>query len=162
MINQYELINTQDDLLSICPIRRLETEDINPKTNNVFDIMTIINENYLLTKLNREYLFVIAFDEFDKLLGVYLNNVGNEKSVDNDYKRLFSFLIIIKSSSFILIHNHPNDCKYATEGDIESYFETKNIADKIGLYLKGSYIICQNGYVNCEDNSFTEFYKEIK
>lgn len=145
-INVYDVIYTND-------IPNLKICDKIQVRNNKFDInncMNILNDYAGLSRLPIEHVYLASVDKVNKINGVIKIAEGNENHAEMSKRKITSFLLLVGSSHFLMVHNHPNDVMYASNDDIISEMMMNTIAGMIEIKFDGSYIAGKNGYIKVE------------
>ena len=157
MLKQYELGRKEDNLVCLNIINTIDTEDINPFTNDEFEIMSILKDYLHIGDLKEEHLYIISQDDFNRITGIFLAGIGENSKVESDYNRILTFLLLIGASKCIQVHNHPIDIETGkgvlepSDGDKKNALVFRTKCNMFNIISNGSYIITNDGYYNIEN-----------
>jgi DNA repair protein RadC len=117
------------------------------KIESYKDIVEIMKTYYKMHLLNEEYVYVLAFDSYLNLKGIFQLSHGTSKSSYLTNKELYTFLLLAGADKFVIVHNHPNGNLDISEGD---YDVTNNIilfSNYMDIELSKHIIISKKGYI---------------
>lgn len=109
-------------------------------------IFRLMHDVFNADNLPEEHLWLIALAATAKPVGFFEVSHGTVSSSLVDTKAVFSRLLLVGTSQFVLVHNHPSGDPNASQEDIKT---TKKIqeAAKIMGYAMCDHIICgSDGY----------------
>lgn len=109
-------------------------------------IFRLMHDVFNADNLPEEHLWLIALAATAKPVGFFEVSHGTVSSSLVDTKAVFSRLLLVGASQFVLVHNHPSGDPNASQEDIKT---TKKIqeAAKIMGYTMCDHIICgSDGY----------------
>ena len=160
MLNQYEIYNNYEKGVYLSIINKIDTEDINPYSDDVYDMMCILDKYLNVGEMLNEHVYVLALDSLDRMLGIHMLTIGSQKNINLDEieKNIYIFLLLLGAKSFIFVHNHPYSIGIkkgnldSSLDDIATTQKLKKAGEIIGIQLKGSYVITKEGYYNIETN----------
>lgn len=101
-----------------------------------------------------ENFYVLSYNNFNEIIGVIKIALGGKKQAIIPFDKIFTYLLLSNSDSFICIHNHPNNNQKKSTEDIAIEQQIKYIADILDIEFKDSLIIT-NDYMDA-------LHKEIK
>lgn len=142
-INIYDVVYTGD-------VPKLKVCDRIQVINNKFEIsncMNILNDYAGLSQLPIEHVYLASIDKLNRINGIIKIAEGNENHAEMSKRKITSFLLLLGSSHYLMVHNHPNDAMYASNDDIMSAMMMETIAGMIEITFEGSYIAGKTGYV---------------
>lgn len=111
--------------------------------NNIVDFL---NNNYHMSKLNEECVYVISFNTLMKPLGVFQLSHGNYKETNINMRELGIFLLLTGAERFIVAHNHPNGSPEISGGDFEITNKMIQFANLLDIELIQHYVIGRSSY----------------
>lgn len=158
MLNQYEICIDENNKRYLQAIAQFNLEDINPNTNNIFEIMNVLNDNLKVGYMETEHIYIIACDYKGGMIGIYLNNIGKYDLTKIDLRTISLFLLLSGAAKFIMVHNHPNNCSDYSQEDLDTTETVKIMGQYIGIELIGSYVLTKDKYTNILTNETKELY----
>ena len=148
MINQFEIMQNE---YGNPVLRKTRSFDVNVDNGcNLSAIMYILNECYDLDSLDNEYVYIVALNYYERIIGVYLVSIGTYKQCYIDTRSIACFLALSGAKKFIMIHNHPDDYLKASEDDFKSANKIEQIGMLLGMEFVGSFIICKSGWLKVD------------
>lgn len=101
-----------------------------------------------------ERIYIIAYDESDRLVGICKIADGDLNSVNLDNRKIITFLILSGATQFIVEHNHPNGISTPSQGDKYVDGSLKIIAMLFNLTYLGGLVVGNGEFslINGEEN----------
>lgn len=145
-INQYKLIKDSNRHPKL-QIEKTITykKDIFLSTKDVVDFM---NAKFDMKKLFVEYVYLLAFNSQQKLVGIFEVSHGKTIQADIPIKEIFISLLLLGAEQFELIHNHPNGNLKASMADVIITNKIKTCANNLDILFDDHIIIADNGWVS--------------
>lgn len=116
-------------------------------------IVEMVNNLYQLNKRAEELFYLVALDVRVSVSGVFELSHGTCCNAILDMKAVFSRLLLVNSSSFVLIHNHPSGDPSPSKEDISSFDRAIECSGVMGMSGM-DYIIVGGG------NKYYSFFEQ--
>lgn len=116
------------------------------------DMVVMFNEMTHLNEMAEEYFYVIAFDYFDRPIGVYQVSHGTWNFVYVGIRELNIFLCLVGAHSYYVIHNHCLNMKGISEEDLDLTKSLKEYSDIVGIDYCDHLIVLKDSYISIDDN----------
>ena len=111
------------------------------------DCMTLMQLNFALDILDNEHLYIVGFDHYDRLCGVYCVSSGDFKSVQHYNRNIALFLLLVGARKFRMFHNHPDNALSGSSGDYQVMGFMISLGNVIGIEFIDSYVLCPDGWI---------------
>lgn len=115
---------------------------------NTFDFMEMY---FNLSDQMTEYTYMIALDTAGKILGVFNIGHGNISSSPCPIREIIQNAILIRASSFVIVHNHPSGNLEPSEADIICYKKIKEACKLHEMKLHTYMIIGEGNFYSHEE-----------
>lgn len=159
-IKQYEIFKDKNRLPYIKPIKEFDNElakaMLDEESYSLETKLDILKRFFKVPEYESEHLFVIA-STAEKILGVYLEGIGNLGSIEGNPRNMCVFLLLVGAEKCLVVHNHPNDVLQGSDGDKENAQYLRELLNMLDIKFEGSYVISNEGYVNVEDDVVYEW-----
>lgn len=120
--------------------------------NNPSIIVDNMKQLYELDALADEYVYMIAFDNSCKVLGIMEISHGGVKEAVCTPREVFQAALLMNATAIALIHNHPSgNCK-PSENDQKLEKRLKEAGQIIGIELLDFIIAGENTYYSSHEN----------
>lgn len=101
--------------------------------------------------LSQEYMVAVAVDPQNRPLGIVEVSVGGVDFAHVDPRVLFSALLLMNASAFILVHNHPSGNPEPSADDVEMTKRIKDGAKLLLIRLLDHIVVTRQGSVSFLD-----------
>lgn len=114
-------------------------------------IFTMMVELFHLERMADEYVYLIAFNNKMKVLGLFQvsNGIGNASLIDP--RGIFMRAVYIGASNLILVHNHPSGVTTPSKEDISVHKRLKEAGELMGIPIVDHVIIGSDGYLSFKE-----------
>lgn len=104
-------------------------------------IFTMMMELFHLERMADEYVYLIAFNNKMKVLGLFQvsHGIGNASLIDP--RGIFMRAVYIGASNLILVHNHPSGVTTPSKEDISVHKRLKEAGELMGIPIVDHVII---------------------
>lgn len=115
------------------------------------DIFTMMMELFHLERMADEYVYLIAFNNKMKVLGLFQvsHGIGNASLIDP--RGIFMRAVYIGASNLILVHNHPSGVTTPYKEDISVHKRLKEAGELMGIPIVDHVIIGSEGYLSFKE-----------
>lgn len=150
-INKYrtELNGDQHNILvkeSSCNYSKTENLD------NPGKICNMLNDLFRLNMQAEEYIYMIALNTKQKVLGVFEISHGTVNASILNPRDVFIKALLCGASSIVLAHNHPSQDTFPSKMDIEIHRKIFECGELMNIKLLDSLIV-GNGYYSFAENN---------
>lgn len=114
-------------------------------------IFTMMVELFHLERMADEYVYLIAFNNKMKVLGLFQvsHGIGNASLIDP--RGIFMRAVYIGASNLILVHNHPSGVIIPSKEDISVHKRLKEAGELMGIPIVDHVIIGSEGYLSFKE-----------
>ena len=114
-------------------------------------IFTMMMELFHLERMADEYVYLIAFSNKMKVLGLFQvsHGIGNASLIDP--RGIFMRAVYIGASNLILVHNHPSGVTTPSKEDISVHKRLKEAGELMGIPIVDHVIIGSDGYLSFKE-----------
>lgn len=114
-------------------------------------IFTMMVELFHLERMADEYVYLIAFNNKMKVLGLFQvsHGIGNASLIDP--RGIFMRAVYIGASNLILVHNHPSGVTTPSKEDISVHKRLKEAGELMGIPIVDHVIIGSEGYLSFKE-----------
>ena len=114
-------------------------------------IFTMMVELFHLERMADEYVYLIAFNNKMKVLGLFQvsHGIGNASLIDP--RGIFMRALYIGASNLILVHNHPSGITTPSKEDISVHKRLKEAGELMGIPIVDHVIIGSEGYLSFKE-----------
>lgn len=114
-------------------------------------IFTMMMELFHLERMADEYVYLIAFSNKMKVLGLFQvsHGIGNASLIDP--RGIFMRAVYIGASNLILVHNHPSGVTTPSKEDISVHKRLKEAGELMGIPIVDHVIIGSEGYLSFKE-----------
>ena len=147
----YKMIKGNNNEPKLVKDKPLQIEMVLEDKAELFDDYSstvLLIDNFQMDQLYNEEMYCLAYNDSKELLGCFRISEGSQNECSSDYKKIFTFLLLIGAERFKLYHNHPSNTLNPSIPDVESDMMIMNISDALGIEYSGSYIITSEGFMN--------------
>ena len=120
-------------------------------------IVNMLNDIYKLSEKAEEFVYMLAFNTKQKLLGVFEVSHGTVKASLLNPREIFIRALLCGASNIVIAHNHPSGDTTPSKEDI---YITKRMIDAsklIGLSLLDSIVIGGSTYTSLKEHNSNIF-----
>ena len=114
-------------------------------------IFTMMMELFHLERMADEYVYLIAFNNKMKVLGLFQVSHGIENASLIDPRGIFMRAVYIGASNLILVHNHPSGVTTPSKEDISVHKRLKEAGELMGIPIVDHVIIGSEGYLSFKE-----------
>lgn len=128
------------------------------------EIHRMLNELFKLNKQMVEKSYVIAFDHAKEILGIMQVGQGSTNETPMPFQSIFTFLMLVGATSFMIIHNHISNMPNPSMNDRIITNRADTLGKMFEIAFIGHMIVNPKGYVVDEEKSVglvNELDKEI-
>ena len=150
-ITKYSVMLDKDTMLNKLVKESSTNYSMCTKFTSPSEIVNMLNDIYNLSERAEEYLYMLAFNTKQKLLGVFEVSHGTARATYLSPREIFVRALLCGASNIVIAHNHPSGDVTPSREDINS---TKNLFEAsklIGLCLVDSLIIGGNTYTSLKE-----------
>jgi DNA repair protein RadC len=108
------------------------------------DVYNYLKEN--ISKLDREYFFVIHLDTKGKIISVEIVSIGNLNSTVVHPREVFKTAILNNTHAIILAHNHPSGDPSPSKEDLAITERLISSGELLGIEVKDHVILGKDLY----------------
>ncbi len=126
---------------------------ITSKFNNALEIKGLMTEVFNLDSKADEYVYMIAFNNKMKVLGVFEVSHGTVNYSPIEPRGLFMRALYVGATNIVLVHNHPSGEIYASKTDRAVSERIKEAGELLGIKLIDHIIIAGDGYYSFKENN---------
>lgn len=114
-------------------------------------IFTMMVELFHLERMADEYVYLVAFNNKMKVLGLFQvsHGIGNASLIDP--RGIFMRAVYIGASNLILVHNHPSGVTTPSKEDISVHKRLKEAGELMGIPIVDHVIIGSEGYLSFKE-----------
>lgn len=114
-------------------------------------IFTMMVELFHLERMADEYVYLIAFNNKMKVLGLFQvsHGIGNASLIDP--RGIFMRAVYIGASNLVLVHNHPSGVTTPSKEDISVHKRLKEAGELMGIPIVDHVIIGSDGYLSFKE-----------
>ena len=114
-------------------------------------IFTMMVELFHLEIMADEYVYLIAFNNKMKVLGLFQvsHSIGNASLIDP--RGIFMRAVYIGAYNLILVHNHPSGVTTPSKEDISVHKRLKEAGELMGIPIVDHVIIGSEGYLSFKE-----------
>jgi len=105
-----------------------------------------------LESYTQEVLILIMLDKKHRILSEKMLYKGTSQTFSLNVKEILTEILLARSYSFILIHNHPDGENLPSDNDVFSTIEIENKANELDVKLLDHVIIYRGGYYSFKQN----------
>jgi DNA repair protein RadC len=124
----------------LVPSNRLKRR---PKIRSGEDVFGLLSGG---TALDREAFWVLAIDEKDTLLGVYVAHIGGTSAAVVEAAVVIRMLLITEASKTVFVHNHPSASPTPSREDILLTQKLTKCLDIFSMQLVDHVILAGDGF----------------
>lgn len=144
-ITEYKII--QDKKLHP-KLKEVQTFEYKGKIERSYEcLVSIFITLFSLDRCMEEYVYVVALNANGEWLGILNIAHGGQTEAVVDNKTIFTFLLLVGASKFVLVHNHPSGIMKISDSDYILTENLEELAEKFELDLIEHIMISKNGYV---------------
>lgn len=142
------LVKDQDGFVQLERVMEIPREMSNPEGAYLSyrDIVGIVERLFRLSLQTTEYMYVVGFDTRMHVLGIMELAHGTEQECKFEMRELFSALMLMRASRFVLIHNHVHDVTTPSNADQFKTIHIHQIAEMMGFQFLNHIIVGQQGF----------------
>lgn len=104
-------------------------------------IVSMVNNLYNLGRQTEEYVYLICFNQKQKINAVFELSHGTVNSSFCNAREIFQKALLSNAAHIVLIHNHPSQDPTPSEEDIKTYKKIKEAGKLMGVPLLDSIIV---------------------
>jgi len=132
----------------------------NYPVRNGADVYKFMSESEELEKLEKEHSWILHVNTNKKITKKELYQIGTDSRIYIDIQEIFLRAMINKSRAFIFVHNHPNSCVEASQGDVRACISLRAASKICKIALLDFVIVGERdpGYVSFRDKGL---FKDI-
>lgn len=114
-------------------------------------IFTMMVELFHLERMADEYVYLVAFNNKMKVLGLFQvsHGIGNASLIEP--RGIFMRAVYIGASNLILVHNHPSGITTPSKEDISVHKRLKEAGELMGIPIVDHVIIGSEGYLSFKE-----------
>ena len=142
MIDEYEIDYSETPL----QLKHVNSYEFNEDMTDIGMVALFFMEFLKADEAKNERIYAVAYDNKDRLIGIYKIANGDFASVIVDRKKLITFLLLSGASQFIVEHNHPNGNSTPSQGDKFVDGTLSTIGITFGLKYLGSLVVGNGEY----------------
>lgn len=129
--------------------KRAEEAETRKQISGSSDVVDIFKES--LGELQHEEFHVLLLNHANKILKKVLVSKGSVNASLADPKLIFEVALKAKSSSIILVHNHPSGTLKPSKADIKITAKLKSAGELLDLPILDHIIIAETGFFSFAD-----------
>lgn len=118
--------------------------------NSQQKIVDLMKDMYELDKQAVEYVYMIAMNSKNKVLGVYMVSKGTVNASLLSPREIYIVALMIGAVNLIIVHNHPSGDTTPSKEDMNSTKRIKDAGELIGIKLQ-DHIIIGNDYYSMKE-----------
>ena len=118
--------------------------------NSPQKIVDLMKDMYELDKQAVEYVYMIAMNSKNKVLGVYMVSKGTVNASLLSPREIYMVALMIGAVNLIIVHNHPSGDTTPSKEDMNSTKRIKDAGELIGIKLQ-DHIIIGNDYYSMKE-----------
>jgi len=130
----------------------LNHEKYGQKITCTKDLVDLTKKDFKNKK--KEILKVVSLDSRNKILSIDKVSIGTINTNISHPREVFLSAIKNRSTSIILIHNHPSGEVKPSAGDIRNTKEIKETGEVVGIKLKDHIIISEDKYFSFLEENY--------
>lgn len=142
----YDIIN--DPLPQLYKIK-----DIIINKNDCYEhdnIVKMLNKHLKMDKLSTEHFYALALTYDFEPKAILQINIGDNRGVNVDMKKLGTGLLLSGGERFLCFHNHPENCRNISQSDINITRKIETLAEVIGIYFDAHIMITKGFWNYCK------------
>lgn len=117
-------------------------------SKDIYDFITI---DFDLIMDDHEEVKIIHLNNANEVVNVHHSTSGTDNGSLFDLKDILRKALLIKTSSIIMVHNHPSGTLWPSDADKNVTKKLKNAGDLIDIKLLDSIIITRESYYSFAD-----------
>lgn len=118
------------------------------------EIYSFMCQTFELDKKAEEYLYMIAFNTKQKVLGVFEISHGTVNQSLVSPREIYIRALLCGATGIALIHNHPSGVTSPSKEDMQVYKRIKEAGEIIGVPLLDNIIIGDDQYISFLENNY--------
>lgn len=135
--------------------REREVEYSTNYLNSSESIVKLMNSVFSLGNLAEEYVYMIALNTQNTILGVFEVSHGTVNKSYCDTREIFIRAILCGATSIVLVHNHPAlGALTPSKEDITVTKQIKKAGNLLNIRLLEHVIICGSDYVSLKNQGY--------
>ena len=136
----------------------------------IAQLVDILNLHFDLGYMVEEYYYIVAFNKYDEVVGIFEVSHGIDDSCHATPKEIVTRLLLVDAKKWIGFHNHPSQNRklpLISKIDEENYEYLSKICDEFGIECIND-VVVTGGLFNYytsdvddqDDDSFTGWIKD--
>lgn len=118
---------------------------------NPADVFLFLNDNFHANRQAEEHVWIIGY-RTDRVIGVFEISHGMINGSVAEPREVFSRLLMLGVTRFILAHNHPSGLTNPSSNDILITKRLKQAGDLMGISLMDHVILGEKTYYSFHEN----------
>lgn len=118
---------------------------------NPADVFFVLNDNFHANRQAEEHVWIIGY-RTDRVIGVFEISHGMINGSVAEPREVFSRLLMLGVTRFILAHNHPSGLTNPSSNDILITKRLKQAGDLMGISLMDHVILGEKTYYSFHEN----------
>lgn len=115
------------------------------------DVFLFLNDNFHANRQAEEHVWIIGY-RTDRVIGVFEISHGMINGSVAEPREVFSRLLMLGVTRFILAHNHPSGLTNPSSNDILITKRLKQAGDLMGISLMDHVILGEKTYYSFQEN----------
>ena len=114
--------------------------------DNPQPVVSMINDVFRLNKQAEEYVYLVALNTKNKVLGVFEVSHGSVNFSVMNPREIFIRALLVGASTIVLCHNHPSGETIPSEDDLKATRRIADCGELMNIPLLDHIIIADNDY----------------
>lgn len=150
-VNKYNM-ELNEDRLPVLVKESCRNYDHLSEVLNPADVFLFLNDNFHANRQAEEHVWVIGY-RTNKVVGVFEISHGTINGSATEPREIFSRLLMLGVTFFIIAHNHPSGSVNPSNDDISVTKRLKQAGDIMGIGLMDHVILGEDTYYSFHNNN---------
>lgn len=116
------------------------------------DMANLLNEKFRLSKRTEEYLYLLCYDNKNRLLGVYEISHGSLSSSYAGPREIYQKALLCGAAWIAVAHNHPSGDCTPGETDMATQKRLKEAGKLLGIFLRDFLVLGGKNYYSAAEH----------
>lgn len=150
-IGIYELEYGIDGMCNLAKVRSTAFSN-GYRADNTDKIAVMLNTIFYPTLKKTEYIYMIACDRNDRVLGLFIVASGIKYVTEQQIKNILLRAMMCNAKSIIMARNNPDMECGVNRDEIENLRKLKETATMLGITVKDNIILLDGEYISLAEN----------
>ena len=128
-------------------LKRIKDTGLDLNTEYAYsEVIDSLNETESINFLRNEHSYVVAYNNISEVTGIGLLGVGTDSSGFCNPKTIGSFILLMETDQFIVIHTHPAGSYKPSSSDIATTKQISKMAEILEIPFLDHLVVSKRGW----------------